>query len=108
MAGRRAYSWGRFFERQGECIPVAIVGEVGGSRLHEDGTTINISRGGVRVQTTASLTPGQLVEIMPKASQGHTTRGRVVWVGQSNSLHDVGIEFLKPIPMPPPWPPNAA
>ena len=105
MAGRRAYSLGRLYERTCESIPVTIIGEVGGSRIHQDGTTIDISRGGARVQTAASLAPGQVIEI---ASLGSTKRGRVVWVGESNSTHDVAIEFLEPFPRPPPWTPNAA
>jgi PilZ domain-containing protein len=105
MAGRRAYSLGRLYERTRERIPVTIIWEVGGSRVHEDGTTIDISRGGARVRITAPLVPGQAVEI---ASQGSAKLGRVVWVGQSNSTYDVGIEFLEPFPTPPPWAPKAA
>jgi PilZ domain-containing protein len=106
MAGRRAYSLGRLYERTCERIPVTIIAEVGGSWLHQDGTTIDISRGGARVQTTASLAPGQVIEI---ASLGSGKLGRVVWLGQSNSAHKIGIEFLEPFPAPPPWhetPPN--
>jgi hypothetical protein len=103
MARQRAYSLGRLFERMCERIPVTIIGEVGGSWLHQDGTTTNISRGGARIQTTASLAPGQVIEIMPKASQGYTKRARVVWENHSNYMHDVGIEFLEPFPRPPPW-----
>ena len=105
MAGRRAYSLGRLYERTCERIPVTLIGEVGGSRLHQDGMTIDISRGGARVQTTAPLAPGQVIEI---ASLGSTKRGRVVWVVESNPAHEVGIEFLEPFPRPPPWAPNAA
>lgn len=105
MAGRRAYSLGRLFERTCERIPVTIIAEVGGSWLYQDGTTVDISRGGARVQTAASLAPGHVIEI---ASQGQTKRGRVVWVGQSHSKQEVGIEFLEPFPTPPPWARNAA
>jgi hypothetical protein len=109
MTGRRAYSLGRRFERKGDSVPVALLGDFGDPWLPRDGTTIDLSRGGVRVRTMASLVSGQIIEITPKASQVFTKRGRVVWVGQPriDYKHDVGIEFLEPF-YPLPWQPNTA
>jgi hypothetical protein len=62
-----------------------------------DAFTLDVSAQGARVQTDISLTPGQVVEVVPINGSDPVT-GRVVWVGNPASELEgqAGLEFLDP------------
>ena len=59
--------------------------------------TLDVSTEGARIQASISLTPGQVVEVIPINGSEPVT-GRVVWVGQPASEVEgqAGLEFLDP------------
>ena len=59
--------------------------------------TLDVSTEGARIQASISLTPGQVVEVIPINGSEPVT-GRVVWVGQPATEVEgqAGLEFLDP------------
>lgn len=73
------------------------------SETRETGTkafTVDLSQHGCRVEGNASLTQGQIVQMIPSDSVDTAIMGRVVWVGKpaSDLAGEAGIEFLHEIP----------
>jgi hypothetical protein len=62
-----------------------------------DASTLDVSAQGARIQASISLTPGQLVEVVP-ADGSEPVAGRVVWVGKPASELEgqAGLEFFEP------------
>jgi len=60
-----------------------------------DAFTLDVSAQGARIQAGISLTPGQVVEVVPGNGSDPVT-GRVVWVGKpaSDVEGQAGLEFL--------------
>ena len=67
--------------------------EQGGS----DAYTVDVSALGARIQSGLSLTPGQMVEVVP-VNGSEPVAARVVWVGKpaSEMQGQAGLEFLDP------------
>jgi len=67
--------------------------EQGGS----DAYTVDVSTLGARIQSDLSLTPGQIVEVVP-VNGSQPVAARVVWVGSPASELEgqAGLEFLYP------------
>ena len=67
--------------------------EPGGS----DAYTVDVSTLGARIQSELSLTPGQMVEVVP-VNGAEYVAARVVWVGKpaSELQGQAGLEFLDP------------
>ena len=67
--------------------------EQGGS----DAYTVDVSTLGARIRSELSLTPGQMVEVVPVNGSEPVT-ARVVWVGRpaSELQGQAGLEFLDP------------
>jgi len=59
--------------------------------------TLDVSTEGARIQASISLTPGQVVEVIP-INGAESVTGRVVWVGKPASEVEgqAGLEFLNP------------
>jgi hypothetical protein len=59
--------------------------------------TLDVSAQGARIQAGISLTPGQVVRVVPADGSDPVT-GRVVWVGKPASEVEgqAGLEFLDP------------
>ena len=68
----------------------------------EEAFTLDLSQHGCRIESSASLTTGQLVHLMPAESPGVSMSGRVVWVGDpaSELAGEAGIELLQPLALP--------
>jgi hypothetical protein len=66
-----------------------------------DSFTLDVSAQGARIQTGISLTPGQVVEVLP-VNGADPVAGRVVWVGKPASELEgqAGLEFLDPFNIP--------
>jgi hypothetical protein len=62
-----------------------------------DAFTLDVSAQGARIEAGFSLTPGQVVEVVPVNGTDPVT-GRVVWVGEPASELEgqAGLEFLDP------------
>jgi hypothetical protein len=62
-----------------------------------DAFTLDVSTQGARIEAGISLTPGQVVEVVPVNGSDPVT-GRVVWVGEPASELEgqAGLEFLDP------------
>jgi hypothetical protein len=62
-----------------------------------DAFTLDVSTQGARIQAGVTLTPGQVVEVVPVNGSDPVT-GRVVWVGEPASELEgqAGLEFLDP------------
>jgi hypothetical protein len=59
--------------------------------------TLDVSTQGARIEASISLTPGQVVEVIPMNDSEPVT-ARVVWVGRPASEVEgqTGLEFLDP------------
>jgi len=66
-----------------------------------DAFTLDVSGQGARIQASLSLTPGQLVEVIP-ADGSEPVAGRVVWVGKPATELEgqAGLEFFEPFDIP--------
>ena len=64
--------------------------------------TVDLSQHGCRIEGSASLTQGQLVQLIPSETSGATITGRVVWVGApaSDLAGEAGIELIQPLTSP--------
>jgi hypothetical protein len=62
-----------------------------------EAVTLDISALGARIEAGISLTPGQVVEVVP-GDGSDPVAGRVVWVGKPTSELEgqAGLEFLAP------------
>ena len=67
-------------------------------RTPYEGTILDLSEHGVRVEAEAALTPGQTLSLIQSDNPTRTLRCMVVWAGDVGSDgHDqAGLEFLKP------------
>jgi hypothetical protein len=66
-----------------------------------DAFTLDVSAQGARIEAGISLTPGQVVEVVP-VNGSDSVAGRVVWVGKPASELEgqAGLEFLDPFNVP--------
>ena len=78
---------------------IAIVVFVDKENEHEgsDAFTVDVSARGARIQSDLTLTPGQMVEVVP-VNGSDPVAARVVWVGKPASELEgqAGLEFLDP------------
>lgn len=65
-------------------------------------TTIDLSASGLRLQSEATLAPGQPVGLVLATDPPSFIKARVVWVGTADSaqIGQAGFEFLNPQPGP--------
>ena len=62
------------------------------------GTTVDLSSSGLRLQSDATLAPGQPVGLLLATDPPSFIKARVVWVGTADSAQvgQAGFEFLNP------------
>ncbi len=62
-------------------------------------TTVDLSPHGLRLQSDATLAPGQRVGLLLAAEPACFIKARVVWVGMAASAQagETGFEFLNPL-----------
>ena len=78
-------------------MAVIVFLEAEGELEKHKALTLDVSAQGARIQAGISLTPGQMVEVLP-AEGNDPVRGRVIWVGKpaSEIQSQAGLEFLDP------------
>jgi PilZ domain-containing protein len=91
---------GRRYKRLALNVPVTLVVGTGSQRVLNDSQMLDASEWGARLKSDVVVSPGQLVEVIPREGTGLSVRGRVVRIdrfrfGESNEL---GLEFLNPVP----------
>ena len=91
----------RRFERKAVKMAVIMFVEREGEIERYNPFTLDLSSHGARLQSGISLTPGQVVEVLP-AEGNDPVRARVVWVGKPASEVEgqAGLEFLDPFDIP--------
>ena len=65
-------------------------------------TTLDLSSSGLRLQSNATLAPGQPVGLLLATNPPSFIKSRVVWIGKADSVQagQAGFEFLHSPPQP--------
>lgn len=84
-------------ERRIAKIAIVVFADKENKPEGSDAFTVDISELGARIQSGISLTPGQMVEVVP-VNGSDPVAARVVWVGKPTSELEgqAGLEFLDP------------
>ena len=85
----------RRVERWVGLMPITLLVETSGDKFEHRASTVDLSKRGLRIRTTASLTAGQTLDVYsPTGRLGHC---RVVWVTGAGDERpgEVGLEILK-------------
>ena len=84
-------------ERRIAKIAIVVFVDKENEREGCDAFTVDVSTLGARIQSGISLTPGQMVEVVP-VNGSESVAARVVWVGKPTSELEgqAGLEFLDP------------
>jgi len=84
-------------ERRIAKIAIVVYVEKENEREGCDAFTVDVSELGARIKAGISLTPGQMVEVVP-VNGSDPVAARVVWVGATASELEgqAGLEFLNP------------
>lgn len=93
-----AYAVPRRSERKPVRRAIVLMVEPDDPETFLEGTTVDMSEHGARVETEATLTPGQTLSLIQPDDPAHSYRCMVVWAGDvSSDGHDqIGLEFLSP------------
>ena len=83
-------------------MAVVLLTDSNETENRDEAFTVDLSQYGCRIESSTTLTPGQLVHLVPSESSGAVTSGRVVWVGEPDSdlAGEAGIELLQPLSFP--------
>ena len=81
-------------------VQMAVTVVIEGDQAEYVGTTVDLSSYGLRLQSDATLSPGQPVGLLLAANAEYIIKARVVWVGKADSPQggQVGFQFLNPLP----------
>ena len=84
-------------ERRIAKIAIVVFADKEHEQEGSDAYTVDVSTLGARIQSDLSLTPGQIVEVVP-VNGSQPVAARVVWVGSPASELEgqAGLEFLYP------------
>jgi PilZ domain len=95
-----AYPVPRRSERKQVRKAIVLMIESDGQEVHQEGTAVDISEHGARVEAEAALTPGQTISLVQPDDPTHALRCLVVWSGEvgSDGRDQAGLEFLDPLP----------
>jgi len=76
-------------------LPISLLIDSPAGEISHPGVTLDVSEGGLRVQTTVALARAQLLGV---ALSRHPEPCRVAWVGAVGSRQqgEAGLEFLQP------------
>jgi hypothetical protein len=77
-------------------VQIAVTVVIEGDEAEHLATTVDLSRHGVRLQSDATLAPGQPVGLLLATDPDCFINARVVWVGKADSAQagQAGFEFL--------------
>jgi len=83
-------------------VQMAVTVVIEGDQAEYIGTTVDVSSSGLRLQSDATLSPGQPVGLLLAANAECYIKARVVWVGKADSdqAGQAGFQFLNPLPGP--------
>ena len=83
-------------------VQMAVTLVIEGDEAEYVGTTVDLSSYGLRLQSDATLSPGQPVGLLLAANADCFIKARVVWVGKSDSAQagQAGFQFLNPLAAP--------
>lgn len=89
-------------ERKPVRIAVILLVESDGKKVEGEGSTLDLSQHGLRLQASIALAQGQIVDVTTAEGPEYSVRGRVIWTGAVGTQREgeVGFEFLSPLPMP--------
>jgi hypothetical protein len=78
---------------------MAVILVIEGEEVDQSSLTVDLSQYGLRLQTAASLAPGQQVGLLPDDRSGSVIGARVVWVGkvETDQAGQAGLEFMRPL-----------
>jgi PilZ domain len=79
---------------------IVLMVESDGPEVRHEGTTVDMSEHGARVEAEAALAPGQTLSLIQADDPVHVLRCLVVWSGDvsSDGHGQAGLEFLDPPP----------
>jgi hypothetical protein len=91
-----AYAVPRRSERKPIRKAIVLMVESEGPETSHEGTTVDMSEHGARVEAEAALAPGQTLNLIQPDDPTRSLRCLVVWAGDvSSDGHDqMGLEFL--------------
>jgi len=80
-------------------VQMAVTLVIEGDEAEYLATTVDLSPHGLRLQSDATLAPGQPVGLLLAAEPDCFIKARVVWIGKAESAHagQAGFEFLNPL-----------
>src|SRR5574337_1299928 len=83
----------RQFIRHPVSIPIEVrAGERAGGGLHH---TLNLSLGGLEIDSDSEIEPGTIVEVcIPFVEPAFETCGRVAWCRCRGTIFELGVQFL--------------
>ena len=83
-------------------VQMAVTLVIEGDEAEYLATTVDLSSYGLRLQSGATLTPGQPVGLLLATEPACFIKARVVWVGKDDSAQagQAGFQFLNPLPGP--------
>jgi len=80
-------------------VKMAVTVVIEGNEAEYLATTVDLSSYGLRLQSDATLSPGQPVGLLLATQPDSLIKARVVWVGKADSAQagQAGFEFSTPI-----------
>src|SRR5450759_4576724 len=83
-------------------VQMAVTLVIEGDAAEYLGTTVDLSAYGLRLQSQATLAPGEPVGLLLSTEPAYFIRARVAWVGKADSAQagQAGFQFLNPLPTP--------
>jgi len=83
-------------------VQMAVTLVIEGDEAEYLATTVDLSPHGLRLQSDATLAPGQPVGLLLATDPDCFVKARIVWVGKADSANagQGGFEFLNPLPGP--------
>ena len=83
-------------------VQMAVTLVIEGDEAEYLATTVDLSAYGLRLQSEATLAPGQPVGLLLATEPACFIRARVAWVGKADSAQagQAGFQFLNPLTVP--------
>jgi len=83
-------------------VQIAVTLMIDGEVAEYLGNTVDLSPYGLRLQSEATLAPGQPVGLLLATEPASFIKARVVWVGTADSAQagQAGFQFMNPLPGP--------
>jgi hypothetical protein len=83
-------------------VQMAVTVVIEGDEAEYRATTVDLSSYGLRLQSDATLAPGQPVGLLLAGAPDYVIKARVVWVGRADSAQagQAGFEFVNPLTRP--------